>query len=468
MPSGPPPLQNPQLQQQQPRQPSVVSAASDAISNLSISSPGPQPTESVPSSTSPGKGKDGKESTYRTGQRVYYKSSSYSGPAEVVKVHLDDDLVPYYTVRVEGKEKQTDDSHLSASHPLQLDIEQLLPKLTVEQLQRVKDLVVSQLAGGAALPESGGPTIASAPSRPVPVQVRPSFSNPPLLFHWGPLACGNVVSMMFLILLFPTAFLVTESSTVSTATTTSAAASAAATAAAPLENDDDASSRRQWQWRGIHGRSAPRDGSDANAWAAADAFTPTRCAPAFTKSIETAAPVSAPAESNPATTRTRNERSTRTSAAFDTAAAATLRNGVHDANGRRRRWWVCRNSQSHCSVSFVCRPLWRGAIQPPATPSGKRPRRHVFTAATVPAASATAATIANCHAATELLPQPIHAAAATTTTAAAATTAASTGVQPVPSPTGPERTASQYEPSNRPASQHWWRRAAAVAQGQSV
>ena len=55
-----------------------------------------------------------KMTKFQSGQKVYYKSSSYSGPVEILKVHFDDALEPFYTIALtDGKEKQTDDAHLS-------------------------------------------------------------------------------------------------------------------------------------------------------------------------------------------------------------------------------------------------------------------------------------------------------------------------------------------------------------------
>ena len=52
---------------------------------------------------------------YAVGQKVYYKDSRGDvSQAEILKVHLDDDLVPFYDIKMSnGREKQTDDGHLS-------------------------------------------------------------------------------------------------------------------------------------------------------------------------------------------------------------------------------------------------------------------------------------------------------------------------------------------------------------------
>jgi hypothetical protein len=71
------------------------------------------------SSAEPEKKKKGTSSKYKPGQKVFYNSTGYiEVMAKVVSVHLDDYLVPYYTILVQGREKQTDDAHLS---PVQND-----------------------------------------------------------------------------------------------------------------------------------------------------------------------------------------------------------------------------------------------------------------------------------------------------------------------------------------------------------
>jgi hypothetical protein len=105
------------------------------------------------------------DATYKTGQKVYYKSASYAGEAQVVKVHLDDDLVPYYTILVDGKEKQTDDAHLSAAVRKNAgkreEIDKIVSSMSESQLDQVLAFV-RQLQGGSA----ASPSLPS--SRPVP------------------------------------------------------------------------------------------------------------------------------------------------------------------------------------------------------------------------------------------------------------------------------------------------------------
>jgi hypothetical protein len=98
-------------------------------------------------------------SKYATGQKVYYKSSSYVGEAKILKVHLDDQLQPFYTISVDGKEKQTDDSHISVKGPLYEAIESSLAFFSDVQLKQVLQYV-NQLKGAQVQLQSA-PTIAS-------------------------------------------------------------------------------------------------------------------------------------------------------------------------------------------------------------------------------------------------------------------------------------------------------------------
>ena len=50
---------------------------------------------------------------YNEGQKVVYTNAEGSCLAVITKVHYDDDLLPYYTIEIEGREKQTDNNHLS-------------------------------------------------------------------------------------------------------------------------------------------------------------------------------------------------------------------------------------------------------------------------------------------------------------------------------------------------------------------
>jgi hypothetical protein len=56
-------------------------------------------------------------SRFMENQVVYYTSNNgLKEKTKILKIHLDDHLVPFYDIRIEdsGKEKQTDDAHLSS------------------------------------------------------------------------------------------------------------------------------------------------------------------------------------------------------------------------------------------------------------------------------------------------------------------------------------------------------------------
>ena len=44
---------------------------------------------------------------------MLYTNNQGSSKATIKKIHLDDQMQPYYTIAVDGREKQTDDAHLS-------------------------------------------------------------------------------------------------------------------------------------------------------------------------------------------------------------------------------------------------------------------------------------------------------------------------------------------------------------------
>mmetsp|Transcript_41322 Transcript_41322/g.86711 ORF Transcript_41322/g.86711 Transcript_41322/m.86711 type:complete len:320 (-) Transcript_41322:62-1021(-) len=51
---------------------------------------------------------------YKAGVSVQYRGAGGEMGARILDVHLDDELVPYYTIKLEdGREKQTDNAHLS-------------------------------------------------------------------------------------------------------------------------------------------------------------------------------------------------------------------------------------------------------------------------------------------------------------------------------------------------------------------
>lgn len=193
-----------QSQSNQGLQPSVsVASAADAISAMNFHL------------ETPAEEKKKAPSKFIEGQKVYYRSSSYSGEAEIVKVHLDDELKPFYTIKVNGKEKQTDETHLEADSPvgngnlaLLRQVTKVLESCSSEQLQKVlsfaKSLAsensgnsfsvnsipnlplsvpssIGDSSGGAAASEAHGATPAVSQvgqQQPAPQQPPQSFSFP--------------------------------------------------------------------------------------------------------------------------------------------------------------------------------------------------------------------------------------------------------------------------------------------------
>jgi hypothetical protein len=100
---------------------------------------------------------------YEASQVVCYKSNGDRTKARVVKVHLDDELQPYYTIQLPfGKEKQTDDGHLQALDPAFERIESKLLAFTPTQLQQVETYL-----GNVALDTTAAHASAPAPASTV-------------------------------------------------------------------------------------------------------------------------------------------------------------------------------------------------------------------------------------------------------------------------------------------------------------
>ena len=101
--------------------------------DIAASAPAPAPASTAASQKGVAK--------YSSGQELYYKNSTMTAKAKVVKVHFDDALEPFYTIAVDGKEKQTDDSHLFMDHPIQTDIAKVLQGMSETQLKQVLEYV---------------------------------------------------------------------------------------------------------------------------------------------------------------------------------------------------------------------------------------------------------------------------------------------------------------------------------------
>ena len=79
---------------------------------------------------------------FKTGQKVYYKTD---GVGEVIKIHYDDDMEPFYTISIEGKEKQTTDAYLHAENPIPALLHGVISKLSETQLQSVYEYAIATL-----------------------------------------------------------------------------------------------------------------------------------------------------------------------------------------------------------------------------------------------------------------------------------------------------------------------------------
>eukprot|EP00578_Thalassiosira_sp_NH16_P016072 CAMPEP_0181119002 /NCGR_PEP_ID=MMETSP1071-20121207/23374_1 /TAXON_ID=35127 /ORGANISM="Thalassiosira sp., Strain NH16" /LENGTH=675 /DNA_ID=CAMNT_0023203529 /DNA_START=11 /DNA_END=2039 /DNA_ORIENTATION=+ len=108
------------------------------------------------------KTKDLNFTKYHEGQQVVYSSMEGTCLATVAKVHYDDELHPFYTIHVNGREKQTDDAHLSmmqdnansvaptsANNAILLqETASMLRRLNSQQLTKVHQFVASMVASG--------------------------------------------------------------------------------------------------------------------------------------------------------------------------------------------------------------------------------------------------------------------------------------------------------------------------------
>jgi hypothetical protein len=105
-------------------------------------------------------------SNFAAGQIVCYKSIGDRMKAKIVKVHLDDELRPYYTILLPfGKEKQTGSSHLSVLDPSFLSIEAKLLTFSATELKQVENFIAGIDSGrddDVMAPQS---TVASLPAR---------------------------------------------------------------------------------------------------------------------------------------------------------------------------------------------------------------------------------------------------------------------------------------------------------------
>jgi hypothetical protein len=123
---------------------------------------------------------------FSVGHELYYRNSQTTAKAKIVKVHFDDALDPYYTVVVDGKEKQTDDGHLFVDHPIQSDIVKVLQNMSESQLEQVLQFV-KQLdqsgthsnvsRSGSVTPQPSTPSRSIGMAQPTAMSPMPNISN---------------------------------------------------------------------------------------------------------------------------------------------------------------------------------------------------------------------------------------------------------------------------------------------------
>ena len=150
------------------------SAVTDAFANMNVANETTAPAP--PEKPKPTQG----ASKYNAGQHVFYKSATYIGPAIVTSVHFDDALQPYYTIKVDGKEKQTDDGHLSEKSETQGEVETALSTLNEAQLKQVKNFIMQLLGSSPALSVRS-----QNPPTPAPGPTPVSHQNPPVQISMG-------------------------------------------------------------------------------------------------------------------------------------------------------------------------------------------------------------------------------------------------------------------------------------------
>ena len=115
---------------------------------------------SAPSASRPGAKKNLNFTTYQEGQTVLYTNGEGTALATVKKVHYDDELHPYYTIELNGREKQTADTHLSeatghgtevsnggSTSTLMQETVYMLQQLNSQQLMQVQQLVAGMVSG---------------------------------------------------------------------------------------------------------------------------------------------------------------------------------------------------------------------------------------------------------------------------------------------------------------------------------
>ncbi|KAL9179299.1 hypothetical protein ACHAXT_008589 [Thalassiosira profunda] len=142
-------------------------------------------SEAIAPATAPKK-KNLNFAPFHEGQKVIYNNSEGAAMATIAKVHYDDELHPYYTINLNGREKQTDDAHLSlpgessqnaavatnGSATVLQETVSMLQKLNPQQLMQIQQFVATMLSGSnqQAAPTSGQPLQMNTANNPQPQQ----------------------------------------------------------------------------------------------------------------------------------------------------------------------------------------------------------------------------------------------------------------------------------------------------------
>ena len=107
---------------------------------------------------------------FREGQQVMYTNGEGSCLTVITKVHFDDELHPYYTININGRQKQTDNAHLSLpdgssqvasnNNVLLQETTSMLQKLNPQQLMQVQQLVINMLSSSSSMSNGQYMTVA--------------------------------------------------------------------------------------------------------------------------------------------------------------------------------------------------------------------------------------------------------------------------------------------------------------------
>jgi len=87
------------------------------------------------------------ESKYHVGQKIVYRDSRNNmSTVEIMNIHHDDTLVPFYTIKMpDGREKQTDDKHLSTSENVSEGLSNVdsvhMPQVQQQSFPKIDEIV---------------------------------------------------------------------------------------------------------------------------------------------------------------------------------------------------------------------------------------------------------------------------------------------------------------------------------------